>query len=113
MQFNKDDDDYFIESLVQLGYIKPVGFDDEGEILYQATESFKSEFPEIFKEQIAETNNVMYELWCMGLVDITVKEEINDWIVMPNDKTFTCDLDTLTSQQKNLIKQLRYRSHNI
>jgi hypothetical protein len=46
----------------------------------------------------------------MGLLDVTVKEEINDWVVIVTDKTMDCDLSTLSQDQKNVILQLRYKT---
>ena len=64
----------------------------------------------MFEEQISETNITIYELWMMGLLDVTVKEEINDWVVIVTDKTMNCDLSTLSQDQKNVILQLRYKT---
>jgi hypothetical protein len=41
---------------------------------------------------------------------VTVKEDVNDWVVIVNDKTMTCDLGPLTQDQKNVILQLRYKT---
>lgn len=112
MQFDPDDEEIneLIQDLIDEGYIEPVGFSDSGEVLYKTNEKFKNDFPEMFAEQVAETNKIMYELWVLGLVDITVKEDINDWVVYPNNKTFSCDTEQLTPEQKNIIMQLRYRT---
>ena len=109
MQF-RDEEDKYIESLIERGYIYPVGFDDEGEVLYQSTDKFRREFPEMFAEQMAETNMLVFDLWTLGVIDVSMKEDVNEWVVIPNDRTFTCDLNELTSAQRNLIRQLRYRS---
>ena len=70
-----------------------------------------SEFAnEMFAEQIADTNRIIYDLWMLGLVDVTVKEEVNDWIVLTTDKTMNCDVDQLTPEQRNIIMQLRYKT---
>ena len=99
-----------MEDLIENGYIVPTGFDDNGDMLYQTTEIFREDFPDMFAEQIAETNQTVYELWMLGLVDVTVKEEVNDWVVIVNDKTMTCSLEGLTTEQRNIINQLRYKS---
>jgi hypothetical protein len=96
--------------LIEDGYLLPTGMDEGGEPLYQTTPKFSKDFPDMFEEQIAETNIIIYELWMMGLLDVTVKEDVNDWVVIVNDKTMTCDLGPLTQDQKNVILQLRYKT---
>lgn len=107
--FDNDDDEMaeMIEQLVKDGYLTKMGYDENDEPLYQTTPKFRSEFPDFYEQQIKETNETIFELWNMGLVDMTVKEDINDWVVMPNSKTFTCNLKGLTSQQQNLINYIR------
>lgn len=99
----------FMQHLIESGYIYEVGQDENGEALYQTTEEFREAYPEMFAEQIAETNQTINELWMLGLVDVTVSEETNDWVVIPNKKTMRCDVKELTSDQRNIITQLRYR----
>lgn len=107
--YSDEELDSLMEELIEEGYLIPTGFDDEGKILYQTTQRFREDFPEMFAEQIAETNNTVYELWTLGLVDVTVKEDINDWIVLTNKNTMTCDLNGLSKEQRNVILQLRYK----
>lgn len=108
--FDQDKLDGLMDYLIEDGYILPTGLDDNGEPLYQTTPKFSQDFPEMFEEQIAETNIIIYELWMMGLLDVTVKEDVNDWVVIVNDKTMDCDLSQLTQDQKNVILQLRYKT---
>jgi hypothetical protein len=110
--FYEDNEEFngLMDSLIEQGYINPTGVDESGELLYQTTPKFREDFPEMFAEQIADTNRIIYDLWMLGLVDVTVKEEVNDWVVLINDKTLTCDLDNLTQEQKNIINQLRYKA---
>jgi hypothetical protein len=96
--------------LIEDGYLLETGLDNNGEALYQTTSKFSQDFPDMFEEQIAETNIIIYELWMMGLLDVTVKEDNNDWVVIVNDKTMNCDLGPLTQDQKNVILQLRYKT---
>lgn len=110
--FSEDGMDRLMEDLIEEGYIYEVGIDDSGDPLYQTTEKFREDFPEMFAEQIAETNNTIYSLWMLGLVDVTVKEETNDWIVLTNEKTMNCDTSELTQEERNIIMQLRYRQYN-
>jgi hypothetical protein len=115
MSFNFDDfdEDYLDEmmmALIEDGYLHPSGVDDNGDPLYQTTQKFRDDFPDMFAEQIADTNRIIYDLWMLGLVDVTVKEEVNDWIVLTTDKTMNCDVDQLTPEQRNIIMQLRYKT---
>jgi hypothetical protein len=115
MSFNFDDfdEDYLDEmmmALIEDGYLHPSGVDDNGDPLYQTTQKFREDFPDMFAEQIADTNRIIYDLWMLGLVDVTVKEEVNDWIVLTTDKTMNCDVDQLTPEQRNIIMQLRYKT---
>lgn len=96
-----------IDGLVEDGYLIQVGYDPEGKPLYQTTPEFREVFPEFYEEQIRDTNETIFELWNMGLLDMTVKEEINDWVVIPNEKTYSCSLDGLTSHQQNMINYIR------
>ena len=108
--FDQDKLDDLMRHLIEDGYLLETGLDQNGEVLYQTTQKFSKDFPDMFEEQIAETNIIIYELWMMGLLDVTVKEDVNDWVVIVNDKTMTCDLGPLTQDQKNVILQLRYKT---
>jgi hypothetical protein len=108
--FDQDRLDDLMRYLIEDGYLLETGLDENGEALYQTTQKFSEDFPDMFEEQIAETNIIIYELWMMGLLDVTVKEEANDWVVIVNDKTMSCDLGPLTQDQKNVILQLRYKT---
>jgi len=108
--FDQDRLDDLMRYLIEDGYLLETGLDENGEALYQTTNKFSENFPDMFKEQISETNITIYELWMMGLLDVTVKEEINDWVVIVTEKTMDCDLSTLTQDQKNVILQLRYKT---
>ena len=108
--FDQDRLDDLMRYLIEDGYLLETGLDENGEALYQTTQKFSEDFPDMFEEQISETNITIYELWMMGLLDVTVKEEINDWVVIVTEKTMDCDLSTLTPDQKNVILQLRYKT---
>lgn len=108
--FDQDRLDDLMRYLIQDGYLLETGLDENGEALYQTTPKFSQDFPDMFEEQISETNITIYELWMMGLLDVTVKEDVNDWVVIVTDKTMSCDLSTLTQDQKNVILQLRYKT---
>ena len=108
--FDQDRLDDLMKYLIEDGYLLETGLDENGEALYQTTQKFSEDFPDMFEEQISETNITIYELWMMGLLDVTVKEEINDWVVIVTDKTMNCDLSTLSQDQKNVILQLRYKT---
>ena len=108
--FDQDKLDDLMRYLIEDGYLLETGLDENGEALYQTTNKFSENFPDMFEEQISETNITIYELWMMGLLDVTVKEEINDWVVIVTDKTMNCDLSTLSQDQKNVILQLRYKT---
>ena len=108
--FDQDRLDDLMKYLIEDGYLLETGLDQNGEALYQTTPKFSKDFPDMFEEQIAETNTIIYELWMMGLLDVTVKEDVNDWVVIVNDKTMNCDLGPLTEDQKNVILQLRYKT---
>jgi len=94
--FDQDKLDDLMRYLIEDGYLLETGLDENGEALYQTTSKFSENFPDMFEEQISETNITIYELWMMGLLDVTVKEEINDWVVIVTEKTMDCDLSTLT-----------------
>ena len=108
--FDQDRLDDIMKYLIEDGYLLETGLDQNGEVLYQTTQKFSKDFPDMFEEQIAETNIIIYELWMMGLLDVTVKEDVNDWVVIVNDKTMNCDLGPLSQDQKNVILQLRYKT---
>jgi hypothetical protein len=108
--FDQDRLDDLMKYLIEDGYLLETGLDENGEALYQTTSKFSENFPDMFEEQISETNITIYELWMMGLLDVTVKEEINDWVVIVTEKTMNCDLSTLSQDQKNVILQLRYKT---
>jgi len=109
-EFDQEKLDELMNHLIEDGYLLETGMDQNGEALYQTTSKFSEDFPDMFQEQISETNVTIYELWMMGLLDVTVREDVNDWVVIVTDKTMTCDLSELSQDQKNVILQLRYKT---
>jgi hypothetical protein len=107
--FDRDDEEMseIIDGLIEDGYLIQVGYDSKDKPLYQTTPKFREAFPDFYDEQIKETNETVFELWNMGLIDMTVKEEINDWVVIPNKRTYETSLDGLTDQQRNMINYIR------
>ena len=105
--FDEEDFDQYMDYLIEGGYIIQIGYDKNNKPLYKTTKKFLEIFPDFYDEQIEKANKVVFELWELGLIDVTVKEEINDWVVMPNEKTFSCDLDNLTEEQYDLMTYIR------
>lgn len=110
--FNRGNDEEeemnkIIDELVNDGYIVPIGKNEDGEVLYQTTPKFRKQYPDFYKKQIEDSNEIVFQLWKMGLIDMTVKEDINDWVVLPNKKTFSCDVSKLTKEQAEMILYIR------
>ena len=109
--FDQDRLDDLMRYLIEDGYLLETGLDEKWRSLVpNYTKSLAKIFQICLKNKYPKLNITIYELWMMGLLDVTVKEEINDWVVIVTDKTMNCDLSTLSQDQKNVILQLRYKT---
>lgn len=67
--------DAIFNHLLEVGAIVLKGMSPSGEPVYNVTEKCREVFPEFYALHRQELNNMAYDLWARGLVDITFTEE--------------------------------------
>jgi hypothetical protein len=76
MSYEDDEVNKFIDFLVEMGVLKPMGFNvDIGEDLFIITEEAADIIPEIPKIREKETNQAIFELWQRNMLDVVFDEE--------------------------------------
>lgn len=67
----KDDEDKYLEFLINLGIVNRVGKDiDSGEDLYSFSNDAEEFLPGLNSMQMEDLNNAIFELWSMDLIDV-------------------------------------------
>lgn len=61
--------------LVEAGAIELMGVSQEGEPVFRVTEKCKEVFPEFYEMHKADINRVAYELWDLGVIEVTFKDD--------------------------------------
>lgn len=72
-----DDEDDFVEYLIEMCVLEEEGFDENGEILYKYNfEKMKELIPELYTEIMEGVNERMMELFELGLVTVEYDEDL-------------------------------------
>jgi hypothetical protein len=72
-----DDSDELIviQMLVNQGALEIFSVDKNGEPVYRITPKCKEIFPELFYSHVSDVNNMAFDLWELGVVEIEFTEE--------------------------------------
>ena len=72
-----EDDDEFVDYLIEMSVLEEEGLDEDGEILYKYNfEKMKELVPELYAEIIAGVNDKMMVLFEEGLVTVNYDEDL-------------------------------------
>jgi hypothetical protein len=61
-------------TLIETGCLVFSGYDHQGEPTYRVTERCREFFPELFEMHQSDVNATAFELWKLGVIDITFTE---------------------------------------
>jgi hypothetical protein len=107
-----DEEEFFIY-LIENDFIVFSGFDPDGDPTYKMTSKMIEYFPEIFEEHLSLTNNIIFDVWQKGLIEVVMTEE-GSWTIQENIKTrnfedYAMDLTKeewlLMTEVKNMIEE--------
>lgn len=103
--FESEDD--FFEYMLDNGYIEHSGVGKTGEPTYKITEKLAEEFPEAMQEHLSNTNNLIFDVWQKGLIEVVMDDDAN-WIIKPNNFTinFMNYEDELTEEEWSLLSEI-------
>ena len=106
------DDDYDIPDddiqeififMLQNGYMEEIGIDSTGEPVYRMTTKMVRDFPDLFDAHLAATNEVIFNLWQKGMLEMNMNSE-GEWVVVPTYSTFNyMDMDVDLDQEEILM----------
>lgn len=72
-----EDDDEFVEYLIEMCILEEEGFNEDGEVLYKYNfEKMKELMPELYAEIMEGVNEKMMELFELGLVTVEYDEDL-------------------------------------
>jgi hypothetical protein len=84
--FEYGEEDLFFYML-ENGYLVMAGLDKNNEPLYRMTQKMIEDFPDLFHEHMSFTNELIFDLWTKGFVEVSMDDEAK-WRILPNEKTF-------------------------
>lgn len=99
--------DSIFQHLLETGAIVLKGMSPDGEPVYSITEKCKDVFPEYYDMHMASMNNIAYELWGLGIVEIVFEEE-NERVNFTdkNQGMLEQHKDSLTADQIEFLRSL-------
>lgn len=105
-----DDDQVadFIEYLVEIGCMEITGVAEDGDFLLSATPLMAEMFPEMWDEIMSMTNQIVYELWQLDLLNVTFKTD-GEILVTPTDNTLKYREYELTQEQRMLMDSIIHK----
>lgn len=75
--YHEDDEEFFLEKLIELGIAELSGMTAQGEITYLFDMvKMKDKFPELYAVMMEETEEALMELYGKGLVDVEYDENL-------------------------------------
>jgi hypothetical protein len=73
-----DDEDAFVDYLIEMCILQEEGFDEDGEVTYTYNfEIMKEVMPELYEEIMSGVNDNLMSLYELGLVKIEYDENLN------------------------------------
>jgi hypothetical protein len=93
--------------MVENGYLIVAGIDKNGQPLYKMTTKMVEDFPDLFEEHMSFTNELIFDLWTKGFVEVSMSDDAR-WNIVPNEKTvnFRDHEEELTDQEWLLMEEI-------
>lgn len=107
-EFDEDDErvKMFIDFMIELGALEIVGYDQKSDsFTYSITPKMKELIPEFFEEHKKFINQLAFDLWSQGYVEITF-EENGPLVMLKEDIDYPSILDKLTEEERMFIENM-------
>ena len=106
-EFSAEDISYIINSLVEEGLMEIVSYTDDGEPLYKFSAELLS-MPEFYEVHEAITNEILFNIWNKGFIEMNPISDDGDWNVRLCEKSedFVAARDELEEDEFLLFVQL-------
>ena len=89
--------------MLENGYMEEIGIDITGEPVYRMTPKMIRDFPDLFDAHLSATNEVIFNLWQKGLLEMNMNNE-GEWVVVPTYSTFNyMDMNVDLDQEEVLM----------
>lgn len=118
MTDNFDEDDerikMFIDFMVELGALEIVGYDQKSDsFTYSITPKMKELIPEFFEEHKKFINQIAFDLWNKGHVEIQF-EESGPLVMLKENVDYPSILDTLKEEERMFLENMfNYKNDGI
>lgn len=94
-----------IDFLIQMGILRPVGYDENiGEEMYMMTDKASTFFPELPKMQERETNAAVFELWQRNMLDVVFDETGEPLVSLNKNSTDKNKIEAI--EEEDLRRQM-------
>ncbi|MFZ9242576.1 MAG: hypothetical protein ACO295_05130 [Sediminibacterium sp.] len=103
--------DKVINFLLEKGAIELVGVDKTGDFVYCLTPKCKEIFPELFEEHFSHVNEIAFQLWQKGLIEIRFEEE-GPLVMLKNVEETKKILDTVDPEERVFLENM-LRNHDM
>ena len=113
MSFEPSEDnlDEIFNIMLSLGALEISGIDDDNEPIYRVTEKCKDLFPEFYAMHQETVNQITFELWKLGVVDITFHEDQTEVSFRKHNLEKFLELEeSLTPEQVSVVDTLMTRN---
>jgi hypothetical protein len=89
--------------MLENGYMEEIGIDITGEPVYRMTPKMIRDFPDLFDAHLSATNEVIFNLWQKGMLEMNMNNE-GEWVVVPTYSTFNyMDMNVDLDQEEILM----------
>ena len=92
-----------IKKMLKLGYLKIVGINPVGDEIYQFTEKFYEEQPEVIRNMKMNESDIISSLWFKGFIDIKMDEDSESFIYLTEKSDTWYDTEELTQDEKTMM----------
>lgn len=104
---NEEEIDELFNTMLAIGALEIIDIDDDNEPIYRVTEKCKDLFPEFYAMHQETVNQLTFELWKLGVVDIVFfDDETRVSFRKHNLEKFLELEDTLSEEQISIVDTL-------
>ena len=92
-----------IKKFISLGYIAVVGYNSVGDEIYQFTDKFYEEHPDVVEYIKTKESDVISSLWFKGFIDIKMDEDGNSYIYLTDRSIEWYATSELDYEEKSMM----------